>query len=130
MGVLYNEMLKKPDSAIYYIDKSIYFAKKNDNKNGICINLINKASCYYYKKENIKAIVLLEEADSIELLQNSKSIKSFIYEFLALNYNELKDYKKAYELMASEPFFPEPILSTALYPYLYLSAIHNDYLNK
>ena len=97
MGVLYNEMLQKPDSAIYYIDKSIYFAKKNNNKNGICINLINKASCYYYKKENKKAILLLEEADSIELLQNSKSIKSFIYEFLALNYCELKDYKKAYD---------------------------------
>ena len=97
MGVLYNEMLQKPDSAIYYIDKSIYFATKNDNKNAICINLINKASCFYYKKENEKAVALLEEAHEIKLSQNSKSIKSFIYEFLALNYVELKDYKKAYD---------------------------------
>ena len=35
-----------------------------------------------------------------------------------------------YELMASEPFFPSPVLSTALYPYLHLHAIHGQYLDK
>ena len=53
-----------------------------------------------------------------------------VFEVESYPQRKKKDYKKAYELMASEPFFPEPILSTALYPYLYLSAIHNDYLNK
>ncbi|WP_432673138.1 ATP-binding protein [Flavobacterium sp. SM2513] len=100
VAVLYNEMLQKPDSAIYYIDKSISFAKKRDNKDGICVNLINKASCYYYQKDYQKAVQLLEEANSIELSQNSKNIKSFIYEFLAINYNELKLYKKAYESLS------------------------------
>jgi len=32
--------------------------------------------------------------------------------------------------MASEPFFPAPVLSTALYPYLHLHAIHGQYLDK
>lgn len=97
IAVLYNEMLEKPDSAIYYIDKSIVYAKKTNNSNGICVNLINKASCYYYKNDFEEAIKLLEEAETINLPHNDKSIKSFIYEFLAINYNELKSYKKAYQ---------------------------------
>ena len=98
IAVLYNEMLQKPDSAIYYIDKSIYYAKKRGNTYGMCINLINKASCYYYKQEYKKAIELLDEANAIELSDgNDNSLKSFIYEFLAVNYSELKLYDKAYE---------------------------------
>lgn len=96
IAVLYNEILQKPDTAIYYIDRSIVYAKKNNNNNGICVNLINKASCYYYKNNFAEAIKLLEEAKTITLPQNNKSIKSFIYEFLAINYNELKSYEKAY----------------------------------
>jgi hypothetical protein len=96
IAVLYNEILQKPDTAIYYIDRSIVYAKKNNNNNGICVNLINKASCYYYKNNFEEAIKLLEEANTITLPQNNKSIKSFIYEFLAINYNELKSYEKAY----------------------------------
>jgi hypothetical protein len=97
IGVLYNEMLQKPDSAIYYIDKSTFYAKKTNNKNAICINLINKASCYYYKEDYKKAILLLEEANEIKLSKNSKNIKSYILEFLAINYNELEQFQKAYD---------------------------------
>lgn len=96
LGVFYNEILQKPDSAIYYIDKSISIGKKTNNKHGLCINLINKAGCYYYKKDYNKALQLLEQAKQIALPQNDKNIKSFIYEFLALNYSELGNYEKAY----------------------------------
>lgn len=97
LAVFYNEMLQKPDSAIYYIDKSIAYNKKLKNNNNRCINLINKASCYYYKKEYSTAIALLEEADKIPLAANSKNIKSYIYQFLSLNNSELGNYKKAFE---------------------------------
>ncbi len=97
IGVLYNEMLQKPDSAIYYIDKSTFYAKKNDNKNAICINLINKASCYYYKGNYKTAIKLLQEADTIAIAKNRKNIKGFISEFLAVNFAALEDFKNAYE---------------------------------
>ncbi len=97
IGVLYNEMLQKPDSAIYYIDKSTFYAKKTKNKNVICINLINKASCYYYKGEYQTAIKLLKEADTISISNNSKNIKAFILEFLAVNYAALEDFKNAYQ---------------------------------
>lgn len=97
IAVLYNEILQKHDSAIIYIDKSIVYGRKAKNNYGICINLINKASCYYYKNDFKKAIELLEEATTIKMSKNNKNIKSYIYEFLALNYYELKDYKNAYE---------------------------------
>lgn len=97
IAVLYNEILKKPDSAIIYIDKSIAYGKKIKNSDGICINLINKASCYYYKNDFRKAIQLLEEANALPISKNSKNIKSYIFEFLAENYSALKNYKSAYE---------------------------------
>ena len=97
LAVLYNEILQKPDSAIYYIDKSIAIGKKTNNEHGLCINLINKASCYYYKKEYNKALQLLQEAQNIVLPQNEKNIKGFIYQFISLNYSELGNYPKAYE---------------------------------
>lgn len=75
-------------------------------------------------KKLIDSVIVLGQ----KALKNTPSKETLLY--LAAAYAKKKDYKKAYELMASEPFFPEPILSTALYPYLYLSAIHNDYLNK
>ena len=40
------------------------------------------------------------------------------------------NYKRAYELLASMPFFPRPILSNALYPYLKLPIIHREYLKE
>jgi signal transduction histidine kinase len=101
IGVLYNEMLQKPDSAIYYIDKSLELAMKMGSKDKICINLINKASCYYSKREFNKALALLEEAKAIPLRQNSKNIKSYIYEFLAVNYSELGNFSKAYENLSN-----------------------------
>ncbi len=68
-------------------------------------------------------IVMAEKA-----LEANPSKETLLY--LAAAYAKKNDYKKAYELMASEPFFPGPILSTALYKYLHLKAIHHQYLDK
>lgn len=48
--------------------------------------------------------------------------------YLASAYANMGDYKKAYELLASEPFFPTPMLSNALYSKLHLPVIHRKYL--
>jgi hypothetical protein len=88
LAVLYNEMLQKPDSSLYYIDKSIALGRKLKNNNKICVSLINKVGCYYYQEEYNDAILLLKQVLSILLLENSKNIKSHIYKFLALNYKE------------------------------------------
>lgn len=97
MTVLYNEILQKPDSAIYYVDKAIAYAKLKKDNDALCINLINKAGCYYYKQDYQKAIEFLQQADQTKFSSNKKKIKSYILEFLALNYSALGNFKKAYE---------------------------------
>lgn len=73
---------------------------------------------------------LIEQAIGMagKALEHSPCKETLLY--LAAAHAKSGDYKKAYELMASEPFFPSPVLSTALYPYLHLHAIHGQYLDK
>lgn len=96
LSVLYNEVLKQPDSALVYILKSKDLAYKNNILDDIAISLINEAGCYYYKKEYQKAIDLLLKANKIEIQKNQKNIKSYISNFLSLNYEALGDHKNAY----------------------------------
>jgi len=48
--------------------------------------------------------------------------------YLCAAYARKGDYKKAYERMASEAFFPDPVLSNALYKHLGLPVFHREYL--
>ena len=48
--------------------------------------------------------------------------------YLSVAYARKGDYKKAFELMAGEPFFPSPVLSNSLYKYLNLPVFHRDYI--
>ncbi|MFY0482378.1 tetratricopeptide repeat-containing sensor histidine kinase [Flavobacterium sp. PLA-1-15] len=100
LAVLFNEKLHQPDSALVYIERSTQIAKKNNNINDLCLNLINKAGCYYYKEEFQKAIALLNEANTIKITKNSKNIKSYINNFLSLNYEALGDHKSAYKYLS------------------------------
>lgn len=72
----------------------------------------------------------IEQAIGIagKALEHTPSKETLLY--LAAAHAKKGNYKKAYELMASEPFFPAPVLSTALYPHLHLQAIHRQYLDK
>ena len=96
IAVLYNEVLHEHDSALLYIKKLKEIALKNNNKYDISIALINEAGCYYYKKEYQKSIDILKEADKIDIPKNKKNIKSYINNFLSLNYEALGDHKNAY----------------------------------
>ncbi len=61
-----------------------------------------------------------------QALTSTPSKETLLY--LAAAYAHQQDYKRAYELLASLPFFPDPMLSNALYPALKLPIIHRNYL--
>ena len=98
--MLYNEVLKKPDSALYYLGKALRINLRNKNDYNICINYINQAGIYYYKKDHHQAIALLNKAIAIPLDKDAKSIRAGIYLFLSMNYNGMEDYRHAYEYLS------------------------------
>ena len=97
LGVLYNEMLQKPDSALYYFNKNLDLTINKNDVNEICTNYINIAGCHYYKGEYNKAIDFLNKANELEIKSYVDKTKSLIHNFLSINYNALGDYQKAYE---------------------------------
>ena len=73
----------------------------------------------------------MELADQVvdmayQALKTIPSKENLLY--LSVAYARKGDYKKAFELMAGEPFFPSPVLSNALYKYLNLPVFHRDYI--
>lgn len=100
LAVFYNEIQKKPDSALFYLDKALHINLENKSDYNICLNYINQAGVYYYKKEHQQAIRLLKKAMTIQLNRDAKSIRATIYLFLSMNYNGLKDYQHAYESLS------------------------------
>lgn len=96
LGVLYNEMLKKPDSALYYFNKNIDISIKGNDANELCTNYVNIAGCHYYKGEYNKAIDYLNKANEIDIIIYLNKTKSLIHKFLSLNYEALGEYEKAY----------------------------------
>lgn len=96
MAMLYNERLKLRDSAIYYYEKALAISRKYNNPDDICFNLMYQSNVYYYKKNHIKAIQLLQEADKVPIVLYVQNTKSRIHEYLSMNYRLLHDYEKAY----------------------------------
>lgn len=97
IAVLYNELLNKPDSALYYLKNDLSYLKQAGIPEDICYNYINQASSYYYLGNHKKAIELLHLADNVPLKNHIKNTKSYIYEFLSINEAAAGNYKNAYE---------------------------------
>lgn len=97
IAVLFSEYLNQPDSALVYYKKDLEYLKMNGSPEKICYNYINQAASNYYLKNYNEAIKLLNTADSIPLKDFIITTKQYIYESYILNYEGLKDYKKAYD---------------------------------
>jgi signal transduction histidine kinase len=97
IAVLFSDILDRPDSSLYYLqkDKLLLLQEKVPNPNFICYNLVNQASncsnLHLYKK----AIELLLQADTIKLIEDKKVTKVNINNFLYSNYKESGNAKKA-----------------------------------
>ena len=103
--------------------------KKADliNKMALCIKKIRLIIAGFFQEEQVG----MELADQVvdmayQALKTIPSKENLLY--LSVAYARKGDYKKAFELMAGEPFFPSPVLSNALYKYLNLPVFHRDYI--
>jgi hypothetical protein len=99
LAALYNEYIIQYDSALYYFNKDLIYLKKQNNRYGICVNLINQSTAYTHLKKYRTALKYLMQADSVPVNKNRRQLKYFIYSQLALNYQELHDYESAFNNM-------------------------------
>ena len=97
LSVLFSDVLNIPDSGLYYLkkDRVLLEAEEIPNPTYICINLMNQASNYRQLLQYKKAIELLDQADTIKLIEYQKETKESINTFLYMNYKEVKNNEKA-----------------------------------
>ncbi|WP_156900326.1 tetratricopeptide repeat-containing sensor histidine kinase [Flavobacterium filum] len=100
LAVIYNEKLNLPDSAIYYLSKNLLLNKNADRVNELCKNYVNLAASFTHKKNYIKAIEYLEEAEKLPITEHVKRLKNLILLFKSKNFEKIGDYKTAYELLS------------------------------
>lgn len=99
LGVLYQENLKKHDSAIYFYEKKLDLLNKNNQyKTNIdyFITNLNLANSFESKKDFEKAEHYYKIADSIPINQNVIQNKYLIKENLSKLFAETNNYKGAY----------------------------------
>jgi len=109
LAALYNESLKKPDSALYYFVKDLDYIKQGGNTEDLCYNYINQAASYYYLGNHHKAIEMLELADNLPIKDYTVRTKQYIYEFLYKNYDALGDCNNAYKYLQLNKQFADKI---------------------
>ena len=99
LGVIYNEKIHKPDSALYYYRKELEAIKEYGTVDELCNNYINQAGAYYYLHDHKKAIEYLKLADDLPFSGYKGTTRQDISEFLYLNYDALADYPNAYKYL-------------------------------
>lgn len=100
LGVLYQENLKNPDSAIYYFNKKIDFINsdtKYQTPKNYFNTYLNISNAYLSKGELEKAKHYYLITDTINLKEHSLHNKSLIKENLSNLYEKANDYKNAYQ---------------------------------
>lgn len=96
---VYNELLHKPDSALFYLNKQLVDIKNYGDVQDLCYNYINQAGAYYYLKNYQKAIQYLKMADNLPLKEYRSTVNQDLNEFLYKNYDSLHDYTNAYKYL-------------------------------
>ena len=99
LGVLYEETIENPDSAIYYYKKKINFIRKSPthaSPESYFNTYLNIANSYLSKEKFNEAKYYYLKADSIEQIGNQLFNKSMIKENLSRLYEKTGNYKLAY----------------------------------
>jgi signal transduction histidine kinase len=97
---VYNEHLKKPDSGLYYLQKSLPLINDlGNNPYSLYYNYVNQASSFRHLKQYQKAIDFLKKADSLPIVENKLKHKELLYSVMHENYRSIEDYKNAYNYL-------------------------------
>ena len=99
IGVLYNEILAQPDSALVYYRKALDLAKGKKDQNALANGLVNQAGCYYYLGDYQRSIALLRQADAVPIVKNVRNSKANIQSILSLNYEAAGNFRLAYDAL-------------------------------
>jgi signal transduction histidine kinase len=97
IGTVFNEIIHKPDSALYYLNKAKLINAQLKISDEICYNYINKASSYSYLGDNKTAIDFLNKAKEVKINDFKFKTNSIIYYNLARCYDSIKDYENAFK---------------------------------
>lgn len=117
IGVLYNEVLNKPDSALVYYKQKMKIIDENkmfQTTDNYFTTYLNLASIYQSKEDYNTALLYLAKADSIDLKENILNSKRILKESLSKVHYELGNYKKAFSYYEDYFEFTDSINRRAL----------------
>ncbi len=95
MGVAYTTLTSKPDSALYYFNKTLPVFKKYGIEQFISANYNNQARAYEKKGDYENAIKLYEKTNNIELQEYDVKTRAIYYKNQFNAYKKINDYKNA-----------------------------------
>lgn len=97
MSMLYSGMLKKPDSSIYFLNKTLPYLEKQGTVEDKNYYLVNMAASYRIKKNYKKSVEYLLEAFNQKTERAEYGYKQASAEELYETYKEAQDYKNAFK---------------------------------
>ena len=95
MGVAYQTLTSKIDSALYYYNKTLTVFEKYDIEQFISANYNNQARAYEKKGDYTKAIELYKKTNNIDLQEYDVKTRAIYYKNQFNAYNQINDYKNA-----------------------------------
>ncbi len=95
LGVVYGEILKQKDSALYHYDIALKQYQADSLVDYISYIYNNKASLFRNLKQYDSAITWYQKTDSLEMKQYALGTRQFLYKNMAETYELNKDYENA-----------------------------------
>ncbi|MEO2062176.1 MULTISPECIES: tetratricopeptide repeat-containing sensor histidine kinase [Christiangramia] len=95
LGVVYGEILKQKDSALYHYDIALKQYQKENLEDYISYIFNNKASLYRNLGDYDAAIAWYQKTDSLEMRQYELGTRQFLYKNMAETYELNQDYENA-----------------------------------
>ena len=113
IGVLYAEMIKKYDSALYHYDKAFTTYQQRGLTDYIGYIFSNKATVYKYKQDYEKALIYYKKLDSFQIKEYPTKNRETLYANLADLYDKMGNYVKAYEYLQKKEVYSQKLNEAA-----------------